>query len=75
MSNRELFYSEAKEFFVNGQKFEKLTNGILNKETDQKFIGSVTTYSECQGIQIWMSNEPTRKEFRDQSINPLKTLD
>lgn len=65
MSNRELFYSEAKEFSVNGQKFEKLNNGIRNKETDQKFIGQVDTYSDCIGIQVLMKNEPIKKEFRD----------
>lgn len=65
MSNRQLFHSEAKEFSVNGQKFEKLQNGIRNTDTGQTFIGHVDSYSTCLGIQIWMSKEPTRTEFKD----------
>jgi hypothetical protein len=65
MTNRTLFNSEAKEFCVNGYKFEKLPNGIKNTDTGQTFVGHVGTYTDAIGIEFWMRKEPTRKEFRD----------
>ncbi len=64
MTNREKFQTED-QFQVNGKTFEHLPNGIKNLETGQIFIGHVDSYTTALGIEIWMNNYPTRKEFKD----------